>query len=523
MFAFFCFLIKGYSQKNNGFGLGFQNGNSEYSVQSAPDSLKPFYNSTKCGLNYTTAHVLIGKKMETYGLPYYGVDQPAPLIVSGIPSNAKIEKAYVWWDVTGSAITGSVTLQNPNSVSGTFSGTNIGSGTRCWGPSNAFRADVTNIILGNGTYYISGLPTDTTFLLNDANGASLFIIYSDSLSNYAGTLVINDGYVLVKQDTVVQTIRNLNLTQNLAGKAFILVSDLQNEPGNAIKMNNGAYLGVAQDFWDFEVKNTVYLNGQTTSTFGVSSPNDCDNILFIGAYYQSPYSLVTPTISQNLDTLTSSSANLYQWVFNGVKISGALNQKYLTKKSGTYEVIVNNGSSLCYIKSNAVNITTCNDLYKPNIKIFNDTLWTDSINNSFQWYRNSNPISGANSVGYRATQIGNYWVKATHSGGCIVNSDTINIYMLGVNDNYFTSVKVSVSPNPSSGNFLIDITSEKADLTNTEINILNPEGQMVYYSKLNSGSDRNFKQVSVYNISSGIYFLKINGKNFQAVKKIVIY
>jgi hypothetical protein len=45
-----------------------------------------------------------------------------------------------------------------------------------------------------------------------------------------------------------------------------------------------------------------------------------------------------PTISQNNDTLTSSSSAAYQWYLNGVLISGATGQQYIISQPGTYTV-----------------------------------------------------------------------------------------------------------------------------------------------------------------------------------------
>ena len=55
-------------------GLGVASGGQ---ITPFSDTLGLLYNETKCGLNYTEGNVLIGKKMEIFGLNYIGVDQPA--------------------------------------------------------------------------------------------------------------------------------------------------------------------------------------------------------------------------------------------------------------------------------------------------------------------------------------------------------------------------------------------------------------------------------------------------------------
>ena len=100
----------------------------------------------------------------------------------------------------------------------------------------SFRSDVTNIISGNGSYAISGLPVDTTGFGADTDGAILFIIYRDSTASFKGTLIMNDGAVAVGNATVERSIKGLSFTANTNGKAFMLLSDMENKPGNAIKI-----------------------------------------------------------------------------------------------------------------------------------------------------------------------------------------------------------------------------------------------------------------------------------------------
>ena len=46
---------------------------------------------------------------------------------------------------------------------------------------------------------------------------------------------------------------------------------------------------------------------------------------------------------------------------------------------------------------------------------------------NYQWYRNGNAISGANSQEYYATNLGEYWVQASNGEGCVANSNHINV------------------------------------------------------------------------------------------------
>jgi len=113
------------------------------------------------------------------------------ITISGIPEVCtSIEAAYLYWDVLDYSITPDV------HDSGIFAGTPItgdliGSGTNpCWyGENFAFRADVTNLVTGNGNYYLEGFVTASPVLFE---GASLIVVYRQSLSPFV-TVTINDA------------------------------------------------------------------------------------------------------------------------------------------------------------------------------------------------------------------------------------------------------------------------------------------------------------------------------------------
>lgn len=494
---------------------------SQYSA-----SLKNIYSNSTCGLNYTTASVLLGKKMPVAGYPYYGIDQPATLSISGIPETAKINKAYIWWDLSGPDTIGQVIVQNTFLKTDTFRGALIGNGTaKCWGSGSAYRADVTTIISGNGNYTISGLPTDTTFKYNDVNGATLFIIYTDTSSSYAGTISINDGYVLVNNNTVTQTMTNLNVNATPSGKAFMIVSDLQNETGTAIKMNNGPYLGTIQNFWDYKEKATIYTPGQTTSSFGVQSPNDCSNFIMMGIYYQTPMIPLVTSITRYGNILTSGPALKYQWMFNGVPVQGAINRTYTATQTGEYSVIVGNNTN-CYFASSSTWVELCKEKIKPNINNSansNDTtftLWTDSINYKLQWYLNGSPITNATDSFYIASVSGMYWLEAKDTLGCIANSDTLPVYMTKINEISSNPFQTELFPNPNSGDFSIKLTTQNEQPL--ELKVVNIAGQLFLYKKIKPFAGTVIQDIQLSELPKGLYFVRITNDKECTNQKLIV-
>jgi hypothetical protein len=105
--------------------------------------------------------------------------------IGGIPAGSPVAKAFLYWNVlNASEPSAGITLQGTG-----IRGTMIGQDEApCWGPvrSWAYRADVTSLVTGNGTYAISGYPTGTTSgtapwpgppVAPMMDGASLIVFY----------------------------------------------------------------------------------------------------------------------------------------------------------------------------------------------------------------------------------------------------------------------------------------------------------------------------------------------------------
>ena len=117
--------------------------------------------------------------------------------LTGIPAGATgatIQHAFLYWATLGTAGTFTSPTLNGTPVSGTLIGQ---ADDPFWGAfqSFAYRADVTGLVSGNGTYVVSGLPASGP-TVNDSDGASLVVIYTMAGAR-TRTITINDGAVMV--------------------------------------------------------------------------------------------------------------------------------------------------------------------------------------------------------------------------------------------------------------------------------------------------------------------------------------
>jgi len=220
--------------------VSYLNGNPQLKVADGNSTIATSYTNTACGLGYTQASVFLSQRAFPFGP---GVVQPAPLVISNLPPAmcTNIVKAFLYVSVSGNGVPITATLTNPQNVTNSFSMSIIGQGVNvCWNypATYSYRADVTSIVTGNGTYSLSGIPVVPT-PSNDAQGATLFVIYSDPTQNYSGSIVMADGAGANNTGVETTTITGFNVCANPSTtENFMLVTDLQKIANAQISLNS---------------------------------------------------------------------------------------------------------------------------------------------------------------------------------------------------------------------------------------------------------------------------------------------
>jgi len=279
-------------------------GGTCYTTQTQPEDgnavLGMVYNNSACGLNY----VQVSAMTTTRYTPAPGTGYPTTLTITGIPPCVNnIEKAFLWWAGSGVANNPNFTF-NGNPLVGARVGNH---GPKCWGSggTETYRADVTSAVTGNGSY------TFSSPIGNNMDGVTLMVIYTDPTVPYEGTIQINDGAISAATVTTSLTMAGLNVCTNSSyGNAFLITSDNQNSTGPSHTCTlNGTAGTFPNSFWNFDVANTTYTAGQTTSPFTLT-PNggDCYLWLMMGIYYQTTTCVTCTPPPPPPFTLTISSA-----------------------------------------------------------------------------------------------------------------------------------------------------------------------------------------------------------------------
>ncbi len=243
------------------------------------------YSISGKGINYVQASGVAATR-------YYPFSSwPVNLNLSGIPQNARIEKAFLYF-VAG------FDVSNPTGVTATFvdplgiphllPAAGIGrDSNKGWLPDSVnmtFRVDVTNYMMGNGTYQAScsrgSFSTD---------GFSLFVVYRDDTAIYYGNIYINDGIITIKDQTLQTTLAISTPDVPSNAKAFIIASDIQENVGGAPKLEVGINsLTFARSFWNFEQMPVAISKNTSSLLYKLERGGDAYAWAMAGVYYQMP-------------------------------------------------------------------------------------------------------------------------------------------------------------------------------------------------------------------------------------------
>ena len=151
----------------------------------------------------------------------------------------------------------------------------------------------------------------------------------------------------------------------------------------------------------------------------------------------------------------------------------------------------------------------------------------------YQWYKGASLIAGATSTNYIATTAGNYKCRVTKTAtGCYKNSNAISVTVPCKEGEWAVvsgEMEFKISPNPNNGTFEISAQNLapaspflEGGLRGMIFEIYNSLGELIYSQQINS-SDNNFiETISLDNISSGIYFVRVgDGINYGEQKLII--
>jgi uncharacterized repeat protein (TIGR03803 family) len=304
-----------------------------------------------------------------------------------------VKQALLFWHGPGNSI--STTANATVNFAGTVvTGVSIGfSSDNGWSFNNsqAYRADVTSLVTGNGTYALTNFYKGSSA---DVNGASLIVFYDDGNPANNRDVYLYDGNDSNLGSTYDPpnwslAMTNLVYASNTNASLTLHVSDGQSYADASVLINGAQLLATGNNFsgdsvpngpsasinsgglWDIKTYDvTSFLAGGTNSLILTSGINS-DYLSLVVATLSFPSSAslspTAPGISTQPQSLTVTNGNpasftvgafgtqplFYQWQFNGTNlsdggvISGSATNNLLLKTvttnyAGNYQVIITN-------------------------------------------------------------------------------------------------------------------------------------------------------------------------------------
>jgi len=203
------------------------------------------------------------------------------IIISDVPTNATVLHAFLYWSIQG--LEDSTVNMNGTRVIGTRIGK---AGPSCWGgdATYSYRADVTQLVPGNGVFKISELLSAAT-AVGDANGVSIMVIYQDLTATHTTQIIVHDGARAASNmgDVTSSIFESLDVPVIPNKSTFgLMVGDGEDRPdgpltfmGSTIATN--AFAGIDGPMWDdlqFDV-NSLMLPGTTQAMWSQGQVQDC--------------------------------------------------------------------------------------------------------------------------------------------------------------------------------------------------------------------------------------------------------
>ncbi len=205
----------------------------------------------------------------------------------------------------------------------------------------------------------------------------------------------------------------------------------------------------------------------------------------------------------------------YQWTVNG--FTGSANSVQQVTQSGYYKVVKTNVLLGC-TATDSVLITMVPKPVAPVVRASADSLVITNPESgvTYQWLKAGNPIAGATDSYVVVGQNSTYSVRATNAAGC-----TTLVYVIyTATGPMLNRETVLVSPNPSAGNFNLDL--EGINAAEARIQIYTLDGRMLRDTYHTTNAGNLTENLDLGNAPTGLYLLRVSAGGKSTTVKLGI-
>lgn len=149
-------------------------------------------------------------------------------------------------------------------------------------------------------------------------------------------------------------------------------------------------------------------------------------------------------------------------------------------------------------------------------------LLSSTSGDTYQWYLNNTPISGATSQNYTVSQNGDYSVTVTDANGCSASSSPVSISVTSISNTFTVNNPIKIYPNPCNESAIVQLTvKENAFITIEIYSLLGQKLQEIINGNFNAGSYTFPLELNKLSYSTGVYFIKTTINQQVTLNKII--
>lgn len=268
----------------------------------------------------------------------------------------------------------------------------------------------------------------------------------------------------------------------------------------------------------FDNIGNAYISGGTQSPTNVATPGAFSTVYGggIAAFLAKFCTSVTASALSGSDTICANSTQLYAtglladatgyiWTIPDGWVGTSDSSSIKVKSNGAGGTI-----SVRVIRCDTSTAVEFDVYVRPYVPVVitasGFVLSTASTYQSYQWYLNGNPVSGAHSQSYTAIQDGSYTVVVINPGGCTdTSAASVVSGAVGIHETAQLKNSIHIYPNPAIS--MLHITTPVP----LRIMVTSMDGRSLI-------QERNTDNIDISKLSDGMYMIRFSDKDGQLIK-----
>lgn len=452
-----------------------------------------------------SAELLKSDIVTVNSLPNVTVNSPSVCKGGSVTLNASGAASYSWsTSQTGASISVAPLVSSTYTVTGTSAAGCVATATSSVTVNNNPNVSVNSATVCAGTPVTLTATGATTYSWNTGEVLASIVVTPTVNSNYTVTGTDANGC----KDTAVSTITISNEVPT------ITVNSPSICPGETVILTAD---GATTYSWDSgETTQAISVSPETTQSYIVTGSNGClEGTATATVTVKSVPTITVEDVSGCVGepiTITASGADSYSWS------NGASTNSIEFNISASEELTVTGTTDGCST-TETVAVTALTTPATPLITKVGDVLYSSSSEGN-QWYLNGTPIEGATADSLVLTATGDYTVEVTNEEtSCSALSAVSSVISLGIK-NTIQEISAKLYPNPSKGEFLIEINSTISG--NYALELINTTGQVIKSWTVDIAKGNQQIPVRLAGYANGVYYIRVIGAEGQLILPAMI-